>query len=169
LKFDQATDAAKAWYDSELKFYQTGTASLRDITQAWWGRAELMDLSARSGLVADRETQDSQDADFERLKTLATKTEDRQGRIAADIAYVNTLQKLDQLWERQRAVQAWIAVQKETAVKKPQQPAAGKPIEIKPDLGLEATKSAIPGASAGSRLSPKNSKIEIVTPQRSPR
>lgn len=168
-KFDRATDAAKDWYDSELKFYQTGTASLRDITQAWWGRAELMDVSARSGLVADGQTLDLQEADFLKLQSLATKTEDRQGRIEADIVYVNTLQKLDRLWERQRAVQVWIALQKETSAKTPQQAAPRKPVEIKPDPGAEATTSAIPGASAGTRQSPKNSRIEIVTPQRNPR
>lgn len=166
--FDQAADSAQDWFESEMKFYQTGTASLRDITQAWWGRAELTDRSERAGLIADTATQDKTAADLERIQKLVANTQDRQGRIAADIAYVNTLDKLDNLWARQRAVQAMAAAKGVTPGKSSESNRGSRVIEINPKSSTPSNSKTIPGTTPTDSQKSKNSTIEIVTPKRTP-
>lgn len=167
VAFDQAMDSAKAWYGAQVKFHETGTASLREITQAWWSRAELSDLTARSGFTPDDTAQKAQQADFEQILKLVSNTTDRQGRIEADIAYVQSLQALDELWTRQRAVQAMAAVKNATAVKPPVPRSGGRVIELKPQTGTNPTFNGIPGTTSINTGKSKSSKIEIVTPKRS--
>jgi hypothetical protein len=168
VAFDKAADSAKDWFDSELKFYQTGTASLRDITQAWWGRAELTDRSERAGLVANNETLDLLQTDYDQVQKIVGNTDDQQGRIAADIAYVNTLGRLDNLWARQRAVQTLAAAKKGATSTGQKGPGGSKIIEINPKTGVTSDPKTIPGTSPTDTQKSKNSTIEIVTPRRKP-
>ncbi|MDB5387842.1 MAG: hypothetical protein JWM11_3488 [Planctomycetaceae bacterium] len=167
--FDQAADSAKDWFESEMKFYQTGTATLRDITQAWWGAAELTDRSERAGLIANSSTQESQAADLDRLQKLVAGTEDQQGRIAADIAYVNSLEKLDNLWARQRAVDALAALKKTATTKQTRTGGGSKIIEINAQSNIAPDSKTIPGTIPTETQPQKNSSVEIVRPKRSPK
>lgn len=161
--FDRAIDASKEWYDSQVKFYETGTATLRDVTQAWWSRAELTDLSQRAGLRPDAETLADTDAELAGLKKLVADKEDRQGRIAADVAYVQSLENLQGLWARQRAVIAMAA----------KQPVVAKPtgrrsriIEINGDAAAKPAPEGVIGSTPVTTEKSAQSTIEIVRPQR---
>lgn len=165
--FDQAIDASKAWYDSQIKFYDTGTASLRDVTQAWWSRVELSDLSERAGLKADQETLAETDSQFVGLNKLIAAKEDREGRIAADVAYVKSLDSLQGLWARQRAEFA-VAAKKPTVQKKVVG-RSSRVLEINGDQKAKSGSSTIPGTTPVIIDKTSQTTIEIVRPQRRPR
>jgi len=171
-EFNLAENSSEDWLASQLKFHQTGTASLRDVTQAWWSRAELSDISQRSGIMVDDASQRDLETDFNRLQEIVSNTTDRQGRIAADIAYVKSLGSLESLWARQRAVQAMATFNQATPAKSPLEPNRGsRVIEIKPQSQSPQPKSTaktIPGTTPTQSKKSKNSPIEIVKPKRIP-
>ena len=162
--FDQAIDASKAWYDSQVKFYETGTASLRDVTQAWWGRAELSDLTQRAGLKPDAATLADTDTELAGLQKLVAAKEDRQGRIAADVAYVKSLETLQGLWARQRLVIAMAA--KQPVVAKPGAGRRSRVIEINQDPNAKPAPAGVAGTSPVVTEKSPQSTVEIVRPHR---
>ena len=162
--FDKALDASKEWYDSQIKFYETGTASLRDVTQAWWSRAELNDLAQRAGLQPGTATLAETDTELSGLKKLVADKEDRQGRIAADVAYVQSLENLQGLWARQRAVIAIAA--KQPKVVKPSTVRRTRIIEINGDTNSQPPKAGVSGATPVTTEKTPQSTVEIFRPQR---
>lgn len=165
--FNKAIDASKDWYDSQVKFYETGTASLRDVTQAWWSRAELSDLTERAGLRPDAATQAETDAELGGLRKLIAAKEDREGRIAADVAYEKSLETLQGLWARQRAVVAMAG--KKGVVVKPNPGRGSRVIEINGDPKAKPAPESIPGSTPVITEKSKQSTVEIVRPQRKPK
>lgn len=162
--FDQAIDASKAWFDSQLKFFETGTSSLRDVTQAWWSRAELSDLTQRAGLRADAATLAETQSELVGLQKLVASTEDRQGRIAADVAYVKSLETLQGLWTRQRTETALAS--KQSVVAKPAVGRRSRVIEINQDLNTTSVPERVSGSTPVVTEKSPQSTIEIVRPQR---
>lgn len=165
--FDRALDASQAWYDSQVKFHETGTASLRDVTLAWWSRAELSDLTERAGLKPDTATLAETDADLKGLKKLVVAQEDRQGRIAADVAYVKSLENLQGLWARQRAVVA-MNVSQPGSVKKAEKPRT-RILELNPAAAPEPTPGEVSGSTPTTKAKTPETTIEIIRPKRKPK
>lgn len=161
--FDKAIDASEKWYESQLKFYETGTASLRDVTQAWWSRVELTDLSERAGLKPDKATLATTDAQLAGLKRLVAAQEDRQGRIAADVAYVKSLENLQGLWARQRAVTLTAA--KSMPVQKPAA-RSSRVLELGTESQPKPAAQGVPGTTPVVIEKTNQTTIEVVRPQR---
>ena len=162
--FNRAIDASKEWYDSQVKFYETGTASLRDVTQAWWGRAELSDLTERAGLRPDAATRAETDAELGSLKKLVADKEDREGRIAADVAYVKSLESLQGLWARQRAVIA-MAGKQPPVISKPSARRT-RVLDINPGVETNESPAGVSGSTPVVVDKTPQSTVEIVRPQR---
>lgn len=161
--FDKAIDASEKWYESQLKFHESGTASLRDVTQAWWSRVELTDLSERVGLKPDKATLATTDDQLSELKRLVAAQADRQGRIAADVAYVKSLESLQGLWARQRAV---ALAAKSNPVQKPTV-RSSRILELGANPQAKPTAQGIPGTTPVVTEKTNQTTIEIVRPQRS--
>lgn len=181
--FDRALEASKELFNSQVEFQETGTASLRDVADAWWSRVELADLSARAGLKIDPATAAGTDADMARLDKLVDAQEDREGRIEADIAYIKSLESLQGLWAREQAVAALAASQAATPAKaattRPRILEVGAKSEAAPaPAGTEGAKpgkadGAKPGAVEGATQitieKTNQTTIEVVRPKRSPK
>ena len=165
--FDRAIDASKAWYDSQVKFHETGTASLRDVTLAWWSRAELTDLTERAGLKPDTATLAETDDELKGLKKLVVAQEDRQGRIAADVAYVKSLENLQGLWARQRAVIAMNDNQ--SGPGKKTEPSRPRVLELNKNATPEPTPGEVTGGTPTTKQTTPETTIEIIRPKRKPK
>ncbi len=172
--FNRAIDASKDWYDSQVKFHETGTATLRDITQAWWARVELSDLTERAGLRPDAATRAETDAELGGLRKLIAAKEDREGRIAADVAYEKSLETLQGLWARQRAVKITAAASlkqggadKSGVVVKPGSGRrSARVIEIGGDANAKPAAEGVPGSTPVTSEKTPQSTVEIIRPQR---
>ncbi|MDB5335872.1 MAG: hypothetical protein JWN70_1491, partial [Planctomycetaceae bacterium] len=165
--FNKAIDASKDWYDSQVKFYETGTATLRDVTQAWWNRAELSDLTERAGLRPDTATRAETDAELGGLRKLIAGKEDREGRIAADVAYEKSLETLQGLWARQRAVVAMGT--KKGVVVKPGAARGSRVIEINGNPNAKPAPEGVSGSTPVTTEKSPQSTVEIIRPQRKPK
>lgn len=172
--FQTAAEASQVWFRSQTEFYGSGTASLREVTDAWWSRVEVSDLAQRAGLKPDAAMAKETEADLGELKKLIAATEDRQGRIAADVAYVKSLESLQGLWAREHAVAA-LARSKTEGVTKP---ASKSPrvLEINPNAevapapdGTAPTSKEVEGTTPVVIDKSPETTIEIVRPKRAPK
>ena len=176
--FDKAIEASQEMMRSQLEFYENGTASLRDVADAWWSRAELLDLSSRAGIAPKAAAAKSSDRDLAQLNKLVDDTEDREGRIEADIAYVKSLENLQGLWAREQAVARVAATKAATPVKKAiarpkvlelgaARDEAPAPAGVKP--GPETQPGTVEGTTPVTVEKTNQTTIEVVRPKRAPR
>lgn len=172
--FKMAAESSQAWFRSQTEFYETGTASLREVTDAWWSRVELSDLAQRAGLKPDAAMARETDADLGDLKQLIAATEDRQGRIAADVAHVKSLESLQGLWAREHAVAALSRSNTEGAIKT--SPKSPRVLEVNPNADVApAPGTAAPASKEVEGTTPviidktPETTIEIVRPKRAPK
>lgn len=170
--FGKAAEASQAWFRSQTEFFESGTASLRDVTDAWWSRVELTDLSQRAGLKVDATTTTETEANLGELKKLIAAQEDRQGRIAADVAHVKSLESLQGLWAREQAVAA-LARTKTVGVIKPARKSA-RVLELSPNTppapeGAAPASKTVEGSTPVTIGKTPQTTIEIVRPKRAPK
>lgn len=97
-----ATQALRDWYASQRRFYQFGTASLRDLINAWWAGVELQDLIQGNSFNLPEPAELKLRQNSDDLSRVLQAITDKQGRIAADIAFANSLRDLNQLWIESR-------------------------------------------------------------------
>jgi hypothetical protein len=89
--FTAASEASAKVLTQRIEFYKNGTASLYDIARSWWNMRELVEYAASTKTGVSQEAIEQSRANLEQVVEMATAKEDRQGRIAADIAYVSLL------------------------------------------------------------------------------
>lgn len=92
--FTAASEASARLLKDRIGFYKNGTASIYEIARSWRNMKELVDYAAAAKNGVSQETLDESRANLEQLVELATAKEDRQGRIAADMAYVTLLNEI---------------------------------------------------------------------------
>ena len=103
---NQAAAFARQQFETQLEFYQTRTASLYDLTQAWSNRQALLDSTRQAGFETANKTSSQQRNDLQTLLKLAGETTDLRGRNAADVTLVHSLSTLEELKTRQRVIDA---------------------------------------------------------------
>jgi hypothetical protein len=103
---NQAAAFARQQFETQLEFYQTRTASLFDLTQAWSNRQALLDSTRQAGFETAEIALSQQRNDLQTLMKLAGETTDLRGRNAADVTLVHSLSTLEELKTRQRAIDA---------------------------------------------------------------
>ncbi len=178
--FDKALEASQDMFRSQVEFHETGTASLREVADAWWSRVELVDLASRAGLKTDSATAQATETDLEQLNKLVDGTEDREGRIEADVAYVKSLESLQGLWAREQAVATLAARKATTPIKTPTNRPRVLELGNKPEAApapegtkrgaVDDTKSGTVEGATGVTIEKTNqTTIEVVRPKRAPK
>lgn len=92
--FQAASEASARLLKDKIGFYKNGTASLYEIARSWRNMQEIVEYAAATKNGVRQETLDQSRANLAQLVELATAKEDRQGRIGADLAYVNLLNEI---------------------------------------------------------------------------
>jgi|GEM_PF-2441169 len=106
-----AESAAIQLYNQQRDFLRTGTASLYDVARAWTFREELGGILAQADLSPPLASEEQLSRDLGALQAFARGVEDRRGRIAADLSFINvlgtrqeTLNALDELDEAEASL-----------------------------------------------------------------
>ncbi len=86
-----AETAALQLYNQQREFLRTGTASLYDVARAWSFREELGSILSLADLSPPLASEEQMLRDLGALQAFARDVEDRQGRIGADLSYINVL------------------------------------------------------------------------------
>ena len=86
-----AEAAALQLYNQQREFLRTGTASLYDVARAWSFREELGSILSLAELSPPLASEEQMLRDLGALQAFARDVEDRQGRIEADLSYINVL------------------------------------------------------------------------------
>jgi hypothetical protein len=86
-----AEAAALQLYNQQREFLRTGTASLYDVARAWSFREELGSILSLADLSPPLASEEQMLRDLGALQAFARDVQDRQGRIEADLSYINVL------------------------------------------------------------------------------
>jgi hypothetical protein len=82
-------------FDTQAEFHRHGTAELYDLAQTWLAWRNLHQTAAPTpGLLSEKQLGERARA-LESLQTLADRTQDRRGRMTADVTFVQLLVQLD--------------------------------------------------------------------------
>ena len=89
--FRNGMQASSDWHAALAEYYPIGTASLFDLATAWQQRRGMV-----AQFTADTETSPDRirrglSQDFQEIRQMAAATQDRRGRIAADVQFVEVL------------------------------------------------------------------------------
>lgn len=103
--FNTAEQSAIDLFQTQLKFYETGTASLYDLSRSWRLRHQLHQAEREAGLKVDESVSERRQADLTQLLQLADQTVDLRGRHAADVTFVRGMGALER-YEQLQAVAA---------------------------------------------------------------
>ncbi|MBI1311375.1 hypothetical protein GC176_08720 [bacterium] len=98
--YQTAEAAAMDLYDQQREFLRSGTASLFDVALAWDYRSQLSDILSTAKLAPPETSERQLLLDLDALNELADDVTDRQGRIEADLSYIDVLSS------RQKSLQA---------------------------------------------------------------
>jgi|GEM_PF-4642928 len=91
----QAEEAAQSLFNQRLEFYKTGTASLADLTNSLMLRNRVHQLASSADGVYTEQMDRRWERDLHQLVDLSNSVEDRRGRNAADVGFVQILNVLD--------------------------------------------------------------------------
>ena len=92
--FTAASEASGKLLEQKMEFYKNGTADLFEIAQAWRNMQQLVEFAASTKTGVSPDVVESSRTNLELLVELATAKQDRQGRFAADVAYVSLLNEI---------------------------------------------------------------------------
>lgn len=92
--FTAASEASSKLLEQKMEFYKNGTADLFEIAQAWRNMQQLVEYAASTKAGVSREVVERSRTNLELLVEMASAKQDRQGRIAADVAYVSLLNQI---------------------------------------------------------------------------
>jgi len=90
-----AEQASLELYETRLEFYQTGTASLADLTEALLVRNRVHQLAATGKDLLSPEMDNNWERDLHQTVELSRSIEDRRGRIASDVQFLSLLNLID--------------------------------------------------------------------------
>ena len=88
---DKAEKYAREAFQTQLKYFQKGTASLADLSRVWTIRHAIHSQHNRIDETPYQKLATRLRSDLDRLNELADSTRDLRGRNAADVTYVRSL------------------------------------------------------------------------------
>jgi hypothetical protein len=97
----KAENYARDAFETQLKYYQKGTASLGDLSRVWTIRHTIHSQRNRIDEKPYQKISPHLQSDLDRLKELADSTRDLRGRYVADVTYIRSLNTLVGLNELQ--------------------------------------------------------------------
>jgi hypothetical protein len=95
--FAKAEELARDMFNTKREFYETGTASLNDLTRAWTQRQDLHAWAEKAGYKLPNSVASQQQSDLKQLVQVSQQVDDLRGRNAADVTAVYGLNSLQQL------------------------------------------------------------------------
>lgn len=92
-----AVELSRKLFKTQLKYYERGTVSLRDLAESWQLRTSLHEEMGQGNSKIDEDSRRRRQVDLNRLRQLAEDTVDRRGRNAADVSLIDSFRMIEQL------------------------------------------------------------------------